>query len=359
MATASDLTRRALLASAGAMLALDAPAQESVGYSEPALRSLVTEPIGCCLNTSDLESANFISRFSYHFSQITPGWEMKMAPLLTDNWNFRWEPVDKLIAFAERNGMRVHGHTLVWYLQKPKPFIILDGSGKEFSNAYRLFITTVAKRYRKRVSSWDTLNEPILPDGSGLRPSLWSSNLGNDGHIVQAFDYVRDCDPNAVQFINEYDLEARPEKRLAFMRLVEKMLKLNVPIGGIGSQTHIKIDLPKGAMQSAIRDLSTFGLPIHISELDISFGRRWPDLRSLEKKRELQVHQIDEVLDAYMNLPEKQRYALTWWGFSDRDSWLRMPPMNVNGGESDEPLAFDEKGKPKKLFWKMARRLKA
>ena len=39
---------------------------------------------------------------------------------------------------------------------------------------------------------------------------------------------------------------------------------------GIGNQSHIDIDLPDGAAARAISELARFGLPLHISELDIS-----------------------------------------------------------------------------------------
>ncbi len=74
-----------------------------------------------------------------------------------------------------------------------------------FLESYRRFINTVVRRYRG-ASGWDVVNEPVLPDGSGFRSSLWTENLGLDNHIAEAFQVAREADPDAVLFINEYAL---------------------------------------------------------------------------------------------------------------------------------------------------------
>ena len=74
-----------------------------------------------------------------------------------------------------------------------------------------------------------------------------------------------------------------------------------------------------------MRDAASLGLPIHVSELDFPMqrdGGRMPDLRSTTERRAQQVARVGELAEAFMALPERQRYAFTTWGLRDTDSWL-------------------------------------
>lgn len=104
------ITRRSLFAGSVALLASGlAVAKSDRDPGEPALRSLSSAPMGCCFTTADLEDAVFRPMMARHFSQATPGWEMKMARILAHDRSFRWDAADALVAFAEEGGMRFHG----------------------------------------------------------------------------------------------------------------------------------------------------------------------------------------------------------------------------------------------------------
>lgn len=350
------LSRRALMSLAVALLGHSsaARAQAPSPEGEPApLKSAAGGPLGCCATAALLRDPEFSRLFLRHYSQISPEFEMKMNVIMGPDRRLRFQAADALVAFARQHGLRLHATTLVWYKHEPPAMQALDGSGEGFARAYDSYIAAVVGRYRGRAASWDVVNEPATHEGDGLRHSLWSRNLGEDGYIERAFAVAAEADPGAVHFINEYDLEARPNKRLVFMRLVERLLKRGARIGGIGTQTHVKIDLPRGAAMAAMKDLASFGLPIHVSEFDVSFGRRVPDPRPVADKRALQLRVCSEIVEAYLALPASQRFAFTVWGLRDRDSWLRLPPMAGDG--SDEPLPFGDDGRAKPLFHELAR----
>ncbi|MGC5231070.1 endo-1,4-beta-xylanase, partial [Klebsiella pneumoniae] len=74
--------------------------------------------------------------------------------------------------------------------------------------------------------------------------------LGLD-YVVRAFHHAREADPGAVLFLNDYNLESSPKKRLAFLRLAEQVLKAGAPLSGLGSQSHLRWDLARGAVRAA------------------------------------------------------------------------------------------------------------
>ena len=219
------------------------------------------------------------------------------------------------------------------------------------------------------------VNEPVAEDGDGLRDSLWSRTLGDLDHIVRAFDHAAEADPNAVLFINDYNLESRPKKRAAFMRLVEGLLKRGCKIGGLGTQTHIDIDLPKGAVAAPLKDLASFGLPIHLSELDISTNMKRVDVRSVDERLRLQAGQAAEAAEAFMALPARAALRLHPLGPARQGFMAAGIGRDRPGGQAGDvrrsgsgqaglqrpvggvqPLGGNDSGRSASLAWRMARR---
>ena len=332
---------------------LDAPtaAPHRPGEPAPALRALAPFPIGTEVTTEHLDDPDLPALAARQFSQITPGYQLKMEVVLKDDGRLDFGPADRIAAWAAANRQRLHAHCLVWYLQDPPWFRGLEGDPRAFAAAYDRYITDVAGHYRGQAVGWDCVNEPVSEDGSDLRACRWASVLGREDYILRAFEVARAADPGAVLFLNEYGLERLPGKRLTFLRLVERLLKRGAPIGGLGDQSHLDIDVPDGVSRAAMRDLASFGLPIHSSELDCSIRPRRLDLRGDPERLRLQARRYREVLDAFLELPPRQRYAFTIWGVRDRDSWLNLP--NEHAG-SDRPLPFDDAGRPKPAFWALA-----
>ena len=354
-----DLTRRSAIASALALSACGREAASQTAYgpvTDTPLKSIASTPVGACVQHAFLQDPAYAELFARHYSQLTPEWEMKMEYILQDDGRFRFDRPDAIADFARRHGIRLYGTTLVWYDQAMPAFLKLDGQGKAFAAAYRNYILAVAGRYRGQAVGWDVVNETVADDGVNLRQSIWTRNLGVDEHMVLAFHHAKEADPDAVLFINDYHLENNPTKRATFMRTVERLLKAGAPIGGVGTQSHLDLDFTRpGMCGAAMRDLASFGLPIHVSELDISLGDK-PDFSRLAALRQRQADLTRELAESYMALPPNQRFAFTVWGLRDSDSWLR----GQNGQRpADQPLPFDATGRPTPMFQALAETLSA
>ncbi len=348
----AGLVRRTVLTSSLALAACGKSAQSQPASGPPRSLKSAPFPIGASVMTGQLADPDFTAILGANISQLTPEWEMKMEYILQPGGGLMFEAPDAIAAFARAHGMRLHGHALIWYAQDGEAFQKLQDDKSAFGQAFDGYIASVVGRYRGVARSWDVVNEPIRDDGSALRDSLWSRTLGDTGHIVRAFDQAAMADPEAVLFLNEYGLESVPAKRAQFLRLVERLLREGCKIGGLGCQSHIDIDLPAGAMAAALKDLAGFGLPIHLSELDISTNMKKLDLRSTDERLKLQAEMAAEVAGAFMALPARQRHAFTLWGLRDKDSWLRGP---AGTGPADRPAIFDDAGAPKPVFEALAR----
>eukprot|EP01035_Chromulina_nebulosa_P042099 gene42099-57000_t len=103
-----------------------------------------------------------------------------------------------LVAPHGMHGMRLFGHTLVWYANEPDGFVKLDESRQSFEGALRNYVTAMVGRYRGLAAGWDVVNEPVMENGEGWRESLWTRKLGQIGHFKVAFEAAKAADPDTV-----------------------------------------------------------------------------------------------------------------------------------------------------------------
>ncbi len=345
------LSRRSTLLGAAGLAACRGrhDAQAATEAPAPPLRMVLPLPVGTAVMSGLLEDAGLARLVSANASQITAEYEMKMESILRPDGGLDFTRADRIADFARDNALRLHGHTLVWYAQDGPSFQALSGDGAAFGRTFDSYISQVAGRYAGRAASWDVVNEPVAEDGEGYRDCLWRQVLGM-AYVERAFRAARAADPGAVLFLNDYNLESRANKRLNFLKLAESLLKAEAPLGGLGTQSHLNFDLAPGAVKAALRDLASLGLPIHVSELDISLrpGAARLDLSGHATRLQRQARLAGEVGEAMAALPARQRYALTLWGLRDKDSWLRRAPNAGDG--ADAPLMFDDKGAAKPVL---------
>jgi endo-1,4-beta-xylanase len=275
---------------------------------------------------------------------------------------------DQYVAFGEKNGMFVIGHTLVWHSQTPR-WVFQDASGNTVTrdtllSRMRDHIHTVVGRYKGRVKGWDVVNEALNEDGT-LRKSPWLTIIGED-FIAKAFQFAHEADPAAELYYNDYSVE-NAAKRNGAVRLISKLKADGVPVAAIGLQGHDKMDWPTPAQQdSTIAALSRLGVKVNITELDVDVLP--PAVQSRTADVAVRA-ELDSKTNPYAaGLPDSMQQALaaryaalfevflkhrgvidrvTFWGVGDGDSWLNNWPVR---GRTSYPLLFDAQDNPKPAF---------
>lgn len=329
-------TRRAVVGATLALAACGQKAESQPPVAIPPLKAVAPFPVGTCVQAGQLDDPAFAQLVAAQVSQLTPEWELKMEYVVQGDGSYRFDAPDRIASFAADHGMRLFGHTLVWYAEKPAFFERLDGAS--FRQAFEAYVQAVVGRYRGRAVGWDVVNEAVTDDGAGWRESLWSQRLGQLDHMRIAYDLAHAADPGAVLFLNDYNLETNPKKRATFLGLAEALLKAGAPLGGLGTQTHAPTDLAPGAIAETLRDLASLGLKVRISEMDVSLVGGSP-LAGPPAQRQARVYA--EAAEAFAALPARQRFDFTFWGLEDSQSWLRRE------NAADAPLLFDDHGHPK------------
>lgn len=299
------------------------------------------------------------------FTSITAENAMKMGPIHPKENEYFWKNADSIVAFAQRNKLKVRGHTLCWHNQTPS-WLFVDLEGKPVSSAVLLsrlrdHITAVVGRYKGKVYAWDVVNEAISDNKDEyLRNSEWYKICGEE-YIAKAFQYAHEADPGALLFYNDYN-ETNPVKQEKIFKLVKQLKDSGVPIHGVGLQGHWGLTEPtRSRLDSTLNRFSQLQLPLQITELDISVypkehGRRErkpedenTEFSPIKEKQQIEAYNMCfELFRQYKNSIS----GVTFWNISDRSSWLDNFPVK---GRKDYPLLFDTDLKPKKAYWEVTR----
>jgi endo-1,4-beta-xylanase len=285
---------------------------------------------------------------------IHPGW---------DTYNF--EPADKLIAYAHKNGIKVNAHNLIWHSQLPG-FVRRLKDADSVRQFFTNHITTVAARYSGKVFSWDVVNEALNEDGT-LRKSIFLEKLG-DNYIIDAFRLAQKASPNTELYYNDYNIE-QPKKRAGAIALIKSIKAAGVRIDGVGIQGHWHANnIPLADIEQSIIEFSALGVKVMFTELDISVlpnrGPNTADVSNTAANGAGMDPYKNGLPDSVQNILSKDYEDLfrlfvkhkdkisrvTFWGVNDGQSWLNDWPIR---GRTNYPLLFDRNFKPKPAFYKV------
>ena len=323
--------------------------------------------IGAALNPAQFCESNAVEAaiVKAQFNSISPENVLKWEQIHPQPGRFDFSLADRYVQFGVNNKMFIIGHTLIWHNQTPA-WVFTNANGAPVDRdtllaRMREHILSVVGRYKGKIGGWDVVNEALNEDGS-LRDSPWRKIIGDD-YIQKAFEFARDADPQAEQYYNDYGLE-NESKRTGAIALIKKLKAAGVRIDGVGFQEHVNLNWPtNGQLDAALTDISKLGVKIMITELDVDVLPEHDWSESAEVTLRLAA---DPAKNPYTNgLPVAvqqvlaKRYAdlfaiylkhresvcrVTFWGVTDKDSWLNDWPIP---GRTAYPLLFDREGKPK------------
>jgi len=321
----------------------------------PTLRTAFKDAflVGAALNAAQFSGRDTLGAalVAAHFSSITPENVLKWQSVHARPGTYDFAAPDRYVAFGERHGMFIVGHTLVWHNQTPR-WVFQDSSGNPVSRdtllaRLRDHIHTVVGRYRGRIRGWDVVNEALNEDGT-LRRTPWLTIIGDD-YLASAYRYAHEADPDAELYYNDYSLENAPKRRGA-VELVQRLRDQGIPIAAVGLQGHDRMDWPSPAQQdSTIEAFAGAGFRVMITELDVDVLPRAdnPYAQGLpDSLQQALARRYAELFGSYLR--HRGTVArVTFWGVTDRDSWLNNWPVR---GRTNYPLLFDRNGRPKPAF---------
>jgi len=322
--------------------------------------------IGTALNARQIEEKDSQAAvlILQQFNMATPENIMKAA-FIHPQWStYNFDFADKMVAYCQKNNIKVNAHTLIWHSQLPA-FASRIQSVDSFKTFFTDHIKTIASRYEGKVYSWDVVNEALNDDGT-MRKSVFLQKLG-DNFVVDAFRIAQEAAPNTQLYYNDYGNE-QPTKRAGCIALIKKIQEAGVRIDGVGIQGHWRLGrIPLNQIEESIIEYAALGIKVMFTELDIEVlprnfqgadvNQRMRGDSSLNPYKNGLPDSIQlKLADDYKNLfklflKHKDKIArVTFWGVNDGQSWLNGWPVF---GRTNYPLLFDRNFKPKPAFYEV------
>ncbi|MBQ9122292.1 MAG: endo-1,4-beta-xylanase [Lachnospiraceae bacterium] len=307
--------------------------------------------------------------------------------------------LDKIVKWNSENPdhqFKVRGHVLVWHAQTPEWFfrenyvVAQNADGSEnyvtpelMNLRLEWYIKTVLEHftgedseYKDLFYGWDVVNEAVS-DGSGSyrtdkiasgeKPSdpthgsnsSWWAVYGSNEYIIKAFQFANKYAPADLElYYNDYN-ECNNTKVKGIVKLLTDVLAAEgTRIDAMGMQAHYSLMNPSNRMfEDAIRAYAAVVGNVQITEFDMKASRDLSSEKNLmdeyaeQGRRYADLYSILKKLDAEEGI---EITGITFWGVSDKDSWLQSS-SNVGGGSDGTmtqcPLLFDSNYKVKPSFW--------
>lgn len=297
--------------------------------------------------------------------------EMKWTALRPNPKDFTFYEADTLLDWAEKNGLKMRGHNLMWLRPDRNPDWLnnYDFGPRPATEAERLLrehVTTVCRRYGSRIFTWDVVNEAIDPFTGGMRDMVFSRHLGENCMDI-VFDAARQAAPQAELVYNDFmtwgDNSAR--HRDGVLKLLDRMKSRKVPVDTLGVQSHIgagEIGNVKGTMTFDAReeadwkgfmDSATALYPrLQITEFDVSEVGTPADIPARDRIIADLTRRYFDMMLRYKGLSQ-----ILAWGLLDHHSWLQSRTRRADGMLKRGTL-YDPNYQPKPIRQALADALK-
>jgi endo-1,4-beta-xylanase len=229
--------------------------------------------------------------------------------------------VDAILAWTDEHEIPLRGHNIFWgvpnYVQ-PWLKAMYDATLRETLKARAL---DIGQRYRGRFAEYDLNNEM-------LHANYYADRLGLD-ITKQMADWVKQADPNARLFVNDYDI-LTGNRLDDYIKHIRGLLEQGVPIAGIGVQGHLHGEtFDPNALQHALDELAKIGLPIRITEFNMPGQRsafmRQRNLKLTPEQEQDKAKNLAEYYRICFAHPEVE--GILMWGFWEGANWIRQSSL--------------------------------
>ncbi|HEY0283104.1 MAG TPA: endo-1,4-beta-xylanase [Rhizomicrobium sp.] len=352
------LTRRSVLGGVAAGVLIPpgrAAAAEAPLRQRAAKRGLY---YGCAAGSYQLKDADFAQVLAREANMLVPEYELKRLIVEPQPGQFDYSGTDALMAFAGAHGMKMRGHTLVWYAANP-PWLEDKVLGAPDDEILTDYVARLMGRTRGRIHSWDVVNEAIHPEDGrpdGLRDCFWLKRFG-PAYIDLAYRAAKQADPAALLVYNDWGCEGgeawNDRFRAATLKFLSDALARKVPIEALGLQGHVNAFGP-GVDQKKLRvfldEVRAMGLRLLVTEHDVDDSGAAPDIAARDRAvADASARFLDVVLDNDATI------AVLTWGLTDR--YLKAPGglRAAFSGSSPRKLPLDAELKRKPMWGAIAK----
>lgn len=262
------------------------------------------------------DAAKFKEIFTSHFNAGVIEVAFKWHDLEKQRGKLDYSTVDAMLDWADQNQIPLRGHCIFWGIPNRVPGWQKELTDEQLKTAVRQHARGIAARYRDRFAEYDLNNEMI-------HANYYEERFG-PRFVKQMADWVKEGDPNATLFFNDYDILTG--KRLDdYVRHIRAVLDMGTPMAGIGVQGHLHGDSFDAAeLQRALDVLAQFKLPVRVTEFNFPGQRsKYYEKRDAVLSPEEEAAKA-EALRQYFRIcfAHPAVTGIMMWGFWEGANWI-------------------------------------
>jgi endo-1,4-beta-xylanase len=312
--------------------------------------------IGNAVSASDFEG-NRLKLLNMHHNVVSAENAMKPDQAYNAEKQFDFTDENALVDKALAQGLKMHGHVLVWHQQTPEWLFTADNGAPLSRDAaltnLRTHVKTVVENFGDKVISWDVVNEAIIDNPpnptdwkASLRQSGWYKAIGPD-FVEQAFLAAKEVlDENGLDiklYYNDYNDDNQNKSEAIYQMVKEinaKYASVNngdLLIDGIGMQAHYNKNTNPENVRLSLEKFISLGVEVSVTELDITAGT---NNVLTEQESIAQGYLYAQLFKIYKEHSEHIA-RVTFWGLNDATSWRA----------AQSPLLFDKDLQAKPAYY--------
>lgn len=261
--------------------------------------------------------------FGTYWNQVTPENASKWGSAEPSRDNMNWSNVDLIYNYSRKNKIPFKFHTLVWGSQEPGWISGLSQSDQLAEVTE--WIQAAGQRYPDS-EYVDVVNEPLHAPAS-YRNALGGSGSTGWDWVVWSFQQARKAFPNSKLLINDYGIISDPNAAKNYVKIIN-ILNDKGLVDGVGIQCHqFNMDnVSTSTMKQVLDILGATGLPIYVSELDITGDDS------------TQLARYKEKFPVLYNHPSVK--GITLWGYIQGQCWKDNTYLLTSSGAERPALQW-------------------
>ncbi len=358
--------------------------------------------LACGVEDGDFTNPNskYYTIVPENYDEISAGNAMKYASCVGGTGSLNFSHVQRFIARAKEQGIKVYGHTLAWHSQQQVNYLknlvdkqsSAEGKKQALEKELDRWIGGMMKACGGYVTSWDAVNEPLSGGGNYNNKGIctlqdydnsaqhnynaekdnffWQHFLGPEDYVPTVVNLARKHfeanggDPASLKlFVNDYNLESfwdenyKAKSMVGWVKLWESK---GCKIDGIGTQMHISCyeneEFEKNSRQhitEMFKILAGSGKLIRISELDMGYNNSTKSMfdaglmynQLSDKQKQRMADKYEWLYKEYFRVvPKKQQYGICQWAITDAPDtphmWRRGEPLGLWTTDFQKKPAF-------------------
>ncbi|MQL85530.1 hypothetical protein Taro_018056 [Colocasia esculenta] len=222
-------------------------------------------PFGSAISKTILGNPGYQAWFVERFNAAVFENELKWYATEPDPGRLNYTVADQMLEFVRSNKVTARGHNIFWEDPIYTPAWVRNLTCEELGTAVESRIRSLLNRYRGDFVHWDVSNEMLHFD-------FYEQRLGKNA-TQQFFQTAQQSDPLATLFMNDFNvIETCDDANStvdSYIQRLRELMKGGAVLEGIGLEGHFnRPNIP--LMRAVLDKLGTLGLPIWLTEMDIS-----------------------------------------------------------------------------------------